>query len=94
MHYLGKLKRRMYRVHIDTPDPVKPGMALFSPDTNSGQGTGTIVEAARSAGHGYDALAVIQKTDASSNELRLENEKGPKVTLQSLPYEFPPDKKQ
>lgn len=94
MHYLGKLKRRMFRVHIDSNETVQPGMPLYSPNTQSGQGTGNIVDVAPSPDGGQDALAVIQIIDAEAGELRLENENGVAVHTRTLPYEFPPPKKE
>jgi tRNA-modifying protein YgfZ len=87
MQYLGKLKRHMYRIYIETNDEVKPGDALYSPESKSGQGTGTIVDAQLDAVEGgYEALAVIDVNDAEKNMLQLINENGPKIILKELPY--------
>lgn len=90
MHYLGKLKRRMYRIHINSTDPVLPGTALFSPDSTSGQGTGSIVIAAISSSEkGTEALAVIQINQAESDTLRLNDSEGASIKVLEIPYEFP-----
>lgn len=92
MQYLGKLKRRMYRVHIDASDPVNPGDKLFAADTSSGQGTGSIVSAQPDPEGGYEALAVINVSDAEQNRLQLLDANGPRVTLRDLPYAVPLEK--
>ena len=94
MHYLGKLKRRMYRIHIDTSEPVAAGTALFSPESTSGQGTGSIVIAANASSEkGMEALAVIQISESEKQNLRLENEDGAAITILEIPYEFPAPEK-
>jgi len=93
MHYLGKLKRRMYRVHIDSSESIIPGTPLFSPTSSSGQGTGNIVVAApASSGKGIEALAVIQTSESESSELRLNNAEGEAISILEIPYEFPAQK--
>lgn len=86
MQYLGKLKRQMYRIHIDTHNPVNPGDALYAADTTSGQGTGTIVDARPVPDDGYEALAVINISDAEQGGLKLTDENGPAITIKQLPY--------
>ena len=86
MQYLGKLKRRMYLINIKTDDIVHPGTPLFSSDSSSGQGTGTIVEAQPDSEGATSALAVINISDAETGKLRLYDENGPEISLQDLPY--------
>jgi len=87
MQYLGKLKRHMYRIYVETNEEVKPGDPLYSAESKSGQGTGTIVDAQLDTVEGgYEALAVIDVADADKNQLKLLNENGPKITLKELPY--------
>ncbi len=86
MQYLGKLKRRMFRVQIETSDTVTAGDKLFSKDSKSGQGTGQIVNAQIEAKGGYSALAVIDIADAEAGMLQLHDENGPAISVQSLPY--------
>ena len=92
MQYLGKLKRRMYQIHIDTNTPVHPGDKLFAADTSSGQGTGNIVSAQPDPDGGYAALAVIDISDAENNQLKLIDENGPDISLRDLPYQVPTGK--
>lgn len=88
MQYLGKLKRRMFRIHIDTDEPVQPADKLFAANSDTAQGTGQIVSAQPDPDGGYMALAVINIADTESGQLRLHNESGPAVTLQDLPYQI------
>ena len=86
MQYLGKLKRRMFRIHIDGEQTVTPGDALHASGSTSGQGTGSIVSAQRDPNGGYMALAVIDISDAEAGNLHLIDATGPAITLQDLPY--------
>jgi tRNA-modifying protein YgfZ len=90
MQYLGKLKRQMYRIYIKTNDEVKTGDTLYSSESTSGQGTGTIVDAqADAVDGGYEALAVINISDTEKGKLQLHDENGPEIELRELPYAFP-----
>jgi len=86
MQYLGKLKRRMFKIKIETSDSVSPGDKLFRKDSKSGQGTGQIINAQADSNGGTVALAVIDITDADSGELQLHDENGPEINVLSLPY--------
>lgn len=86
MHYLGKLKRRMYRINIDTNQAPAPGDSLFAKESKGGTGTGKIVSAQQQADGSYDALAVIQITDAENQPLRLHDADGPEIKVLDLPY--------
>ena len=89
MQYLGKLKRQMYRVYVKTNDEVKAGDTLFSANSTSGQGTGTIVDAQPDVVEGgYEALAVINISDTENGKLQLHDENGPEIELRELPYSF------
>ena len=63
MQYLGKLKRRLYRLTLADPQIPEPGTPLFSPVHNSS--VGEVVLAARSA-EAVELLAVLQD-DAAHN---------------------------
>ncbi len=84
--YLGKLKRRLYLAHVEASACPQAGDALFSPDSDSGQGTGKVVNAAPHPDGGYELLAVIEISSAEQNHLHLHDANGPKVTLKTLPY--------
>lgn len=91
MQYLGKLKRRMYQIHIETQEPVQPGDKLYSANSTSGQGTGNIVEAQTDPDGGTLALAVIDISSAEQGGLTLYDENGPAIRLLELPYSIDSD---
>lgn len=95
MQYLGKNKRRMYLAHCDCEQPPAPGTELFTTDSDSGQGTGKVVDARPAPGGGCDLLAVIQISVAESGQaLQLEDAEGPVLQLRELPYPFPSEEEQ
>lgn len=85
MQYLGKLKRRMYRAHVDTVEKAGAGGELFSAGDNK-QSIGKIIEAAPSAQGGYDLLAVIQIAELAKGDVLLHNKQGAILEFQDLPY--------
>ncbi len=87
MHYLGKLKRRMYHVAIEGECPAS-GAELYSPQSQSGQGSGKIVMSATSEEGVCEALAVIEVANAETGEVRLDDENGAKLEILELPYSF------
>jgi len=86
MHYLGRLKQRMYRVRLATNDGVAPGDPLFSPEFGGEQASGSIVQAITCGDGTYEALAVVQIASAGSEALRFKSLNGPRVEFLSLPY--------
>lgn len=86
MRYLGTLKRRMYRIHLDVAAPARPADPLFAKDKSSTEPSGTIVDAQAHPDGGVDALAVIQIADAAQAELHLGSPDGAAVALADLPY--------
>ena len=86
MQYLGKLKRRMYRAHVQTEQAVVPGMPIYAEGSSSGQGAGKVVDAQPSPQGGYELLAVIEIASAEQGGLCLESENGPLLSLNELPY--------
>lgn len=87
MHYLGKLKKRCFKVHLETENKPKAGDKLYAENARAGQNTGAIILAEKNPESGYDALAVIQIADTESN-LFLNDANGPAVTVKELPYSF------
>jgi len=87
MHYLGQLKRRMYRAHIDT-EIVIAGDSLFAQSNASGQGAGKVVDARPAIGGGWDLLIVAPTKNIDANDLQLSDEDGANLVIQSLPYSF------
>jgi folate-binding protein YgfZ len=87
MQYLGNLKRRMYRVHIDSDTQPQMGDDLYSASSRSGQGAGKVVTAAPAPQGGYEALVVTQISSAEADDLRLNDINGPTLNFLTLPYD-------
>ena len=83
--YLGKIKRRMYRAHLESGAPIA-GAHLFAPETGE-QSCGRVVNAAPSPQGGNEVLAVIQSSCADAGEVHLDNPTGPRLVFQPLPYD-------
>jgi hypothetical protein len=81
--YLGKIKRRMYRVNVGAN--LSAGESVYSASTGD-QACGTVVLTAPSPEGGTDALLVAQISSAGSEELHIGNPAGPVPRLLALPY--------
>ncbi len=88
MHYRGTLKQRMYLVNIAGSENPQAGDKLYGGGFGD-QACGTIVNAARSPGDGYDALAVIQIAGADAGGIHWKTLEGPLLKLLPLPYAVP-----
>lgn len=86
MHYLGKLKKRMYLADIKTDVSPEVDQELFSGKQRAGNVAGNIVNAARHPDGHFVVLAVIQITDAESAEVYLGDASGPVLEILDLPY--------
>ena len=89
MQYLGKLKRRLYRLSLDTSEMPAPGTPLFSPSHNSS--IGEVVIAAK-ADQTVELLAVLQAEAADSEDVHLGALEGPRLQLLDLPYTLDRDR--
>ncbi|ABA73100.1 MULTISPECIES: CAF17-like 4Fe-4S cluster assembly/insertion protein YgfZ [Pseudomonas] len=89
MQYLGKLKRRLYRVKLDAAELPEPGTALFAP--SHGSSIGEVVLAARTEKN-IELLAVLQAEAAEAGDLHLGSAEGPALHLLDLPYELDRDR--
>ncbi len=87
MHYLGKLKKRCYKININTNNKPQAGDKLFAENARAGQNTGAIISVEKNPESGYDALAVIQIADTES-KLFLNDANGSVITVKDLPYDF------
>jgi folate-binding protein YgfZ len=83
MQYLGKLKRRLYRLNLSDSQLPQPGAPLFSPV--HGSAVGEVVIAAQ-AGDGIELLAVLQADAAEDGNIHLGAPDGPALQLSDLPY--------
>ena len=86
MHYLGKLKRRMFIAHTDDDITIQPGDTLHAEGSESGQGVGKVVRVQSNPEGGNDLLAVIEISSAEERALHLNDANGPLLTLLKLPY--------
>ncbi|MGM7283533.1 folate-binding protein YgfZ [Pseudomonas guariconensis] len=89
MQYLGKLKRRQYRLALAQRDVPAPGAEIFSP--THGSSVGAVVIAA-STGDGCELLAVLSAEAVADDNLHLASLEGPRLTLLDLPYELDRDR--
>ncbi|SDI34507.1 YgfZ/GcvT domain-containing protein [Pseudomonas abietaniphila] len=83
MQYLGKLKRRLYRLTLEGSNVPEPGVELFSPVHASS--VGNVVIAAR-AGATVEVLAVLQADAVEDGNIRLGAADGLVLLLTELPY--------
>ena len=88
MQYLGKLKRRLYRIHIQHGSTVKAGQKIMAEGHSSP--VGEIVNIANSATN-QEAVAVLDEKYCLST-LFIEDQATAKIQLLSLPYEITPAK--
>ncbi|WPN99695.1 folate-binding protein YgfZ [Pseudomonas sp. MUP55] len=89
MQYLGKLKRRLYRLSLAAAELPEPGTALFSPSHNSS--VGEVVIAAK-ADQSIELLAVLQAEAAEQGDVRLGSLEGPGLQMLDLPYPLDRDR--
>ncbi len=89
MQYLGKLKRRLYRLALASDQLPAPGLELFSPVHNSS--VGEVVLAATSDS-GCELLAVLQEDAVHDGRLHLGAADGPALSLLDLPYTLDSDR--
>lgn len=83
--YLGKLKKRMYRVRIDAEQAPAAGTDLYTPAFGE-QSAGKLVNVAPSPDGGFEALAVMQISCADTGEIHLGSPTGTLLVLLDLPY--------
>lgn len=88
MHYLGKLKRRMYLAHMEGDTIPQAGDELYSADM-AGQASGMIANAAAAPSGGYDVLAVVQTASRETQTLHWKSLQGAELKFLPLPYSLP-----
>ena len=89
MQYLGKLKRRLYRLALPAGELPAPGTPLFSP--THGSAIGEVVLAAQATDQ-VELLAVLQAEAVEDGNLHLGTLEGPGLHLLDLPYELDRDR--
>ena len=83
-HYLGKIKRRMYRAHVDAGQ-VAVGASVYAAETGD-QSCGNVVITAPSAQGGTDLLLVSQSSCVAAGNIHLGEPAGPIPKILPLPY--------
>lgn len=89
MQYLGRLKRRLYRLQLASGELPAAGSELFSPV--HGSSVGEVALAARGA-NGIELLAVLQDNAVEDGRLHLGSLEGPALQLLELPYVLDSDR--
>ncbi|MCO6055178.1 folate-binding protein YgfZ [Pseudomonas sp. MOB-449] len=89
MQYLGKLKRRLYRLALAEGEAPQPGLELFSPVHQSS--VGEVVLAAPTA-KGCELLAVLQEDAVNDGRIHLGAADGLALSLLDLPYTLDADR--
>lgn len=87
-HYLGKLKRRMYRLHCPSGAPPSPATPIYNTEQRADESVGSVVAAQAAAEGGNAVLAVLQTEATTHGGLRLGGVDGSPCTLQTLPYDL------
>ncbi len=83
--YLGKVKRRMYRAHLESDVAPQAGDVLFGQGPSEQSG-GMVVNAQPAPDGGFDLLAVILNASIESGAVHWKTPDGPELRLLSLPY--------
>jgi tRNA-modifying protein YgfZ len=86
MKYLGKLKRRMYRVTMNSSELPAPGTACHLPEQK--QSIGNVVIAAKANEYSQELLLVLTEAAAQSETLIIGQNNHQTIIQQPLPYEI------
>ena len=84
MKYLGKLKRRMYRLSTHTMPLPAPGTPCYL--AHQEQSIGSIVQASNVDDNHVELLAVLTKEASTSDSLIIGDGQPHRITKQQLPY--------
>lgn len=87
MHYLGRLKQRMYLANIEGTESPQPGDKLYSADMGE-QASGIIVSAAPSPDGGNDVLVAVQIESFKGGNVHWKSLHGPLLKFSELPYKY------
>lgn len=83
--YLGKLKKRLYRVALPAGSAPAVGADLYAASFGA-QSAGKLVNVAPTADGGFEALAVLQSSVAEAETLHLGSVDGAPLQVLELPY--------
>nr|ART38181.1 F249 [uncultured bacterium] len=82
-HYLGKVKRRMFRARLK--NPAIPGTHVYAPETGDQQ-CGALVSVAPSPEGGFECLVSVQSGAVAAGEVHLGAPDGERLSFLPLPY--------
>jgi hypothetical protein len=86
-HFLGQLKRRMFRLSCKSDSPVEAGAVVYAGLEGESKTAGQIVNACRNKEGNIECLAVLSLELADSPKLRAADpQQGPLLQKLSLPY--------
>lgn len=88
MHHLGKLKRRMYRLHIICEKQPLAGDGIYSTETSNNESIGKIVSAVKIKDNEFAALAVLQIKHKEDNNLYLDDGADTTLSIIAMPYKI------
>ncbi len=92
MHYLGKVKRRLYLASVETDQLPLAGQPIMT-GAGNGDKAGQIVMASRSADKNVELLAVLIIDKAENETLHIESNEAATVNFIELPYSLEAEKK-
>ncbi len=85
--YLGKVKRRMYRLQLaDRESTLAAGDQIYA-QAGEEQPCGRVVQVAPSPLGGFEALAVLQSSSVGVGDVHLGSTSGPALRFLPLPYD-------
>lgn len=88
MHYLGRLKERLYRLRASAGVQAGPGDKVYGVDLGE-QAAGMVTNAARRSDGTLDLLAVVHTSSVTAGPLTLHGRDGPALAVETLPYALP-----
>lgn len=90
MHYLGKLKKRLYFLDINSSDTLAPGTGLYSPAGRSDEPIGMIINSSHKPDGQLVGLGVVQKKIVEARgKLHLEGDESKSVVATIPNYTAP-----
>lgn len=93
MHYLGKLKQRMYLAHAKTDQVPARGAPLYAGGSDNKQSIGNIVDARPSPDGNIDLLAVIKNQYVDNTTICIDSAEGIPLEIRELPYSLESEQK-
>jgi len=87
-HFLGQIKRRMFRLNCPGNVELHPGAAVVEVEGDTSKTAGQIVNACRNETGDYECLAVLSLEYADSPNLQAGSAEGPRLSRLPLPYPF------